>query len=131
MRALSDRSLRHAAPPHRPLEKNSLGKTYKVLLNGSNILADFEGSVRKMGFFTTRVVEAPNASKAIVFAVSLLRSETKVAALILNDEFDPPIFIAQEVQECATISVEKEEPGLAWYLEETDDNEESRRNPQA
>ena len=43
-------------------------KMYGVLSNGRNILAEFEGRVYKVGFYTTRFVEAPTTAKAMILA---------------------------------------------------------------
>jgi len=92
-----------------------------VFLNGRNILTDFEGSIRKVGFYTTRFIEAPNSSKAVILATDLVRNDPKVTALLLNAELDPPVFVVKEVVESSERPGEGKNTGLVFYLEEGDD----------
>jgi len=98
-----------------------LGKTYRVFLNARNILTDFEGSIQKVGFYTTRFVEASSASKAMILATNLVKNDPKVRALLRNEELDPPVFAAQEVEECTERPEENTSTGLVFYLEEGND----------
>jgi len=99
-------------------------KTYRVLVNGRNILTDYDGRVCKVGFYTTRFVVAPTASKAVIVATDLVRRDPKVVPLLQNDELDPPVFAVQEVEECAGQPDESPNPGLAFYLEEVNQEPE-------
>jgi len=56
-----------------------------------------EGRPKRMGFFTTRFVEAKNPDEAELAAVDLLRSEGKLKPL--NDPSDSPRVFASEIEE--------------------------------
>jgi hypothetical protein len=91
---------------------------YKALIEGRNCWADFDGTPNKLGFFTTRVVRAIDASQA---KESLLRElSVELQPRLLNDPLDPPEITVNEVNEidlsaASTIA----NAGFTWYREET------------
>jgi hypothetical protein len=48
---------------------------YRVFINGRNFLVRFAGEVKKVGFYTTRFVRAPDVTTAEESAVQMLRAE--------------------------------------------------------
>jgi hypothetical protein len=66
-------------------------KKYKVLVRGENFLINVDGCVKKLGFYTTRFVEANDDREAEDNALSLLRTDSKLRDCILNEESDTPM----------------------------------------
>ena len=72
---------------------------YRVLLNGENFLMTYSGQTKRMGFFTTRFVEATNEAEAETVAVSLLRQDENLRGNVLNTADDPPMIYVDEVEQ--------------------------------
>ncbi len=93
-------------------------KIYKTLIEGKNCWADFDGVPDRVGFFTTRVVRAPDVSQAKQIILKELSIE--LHSRLLNDPLDPPEITVNEVSEidlstASTIA----NAGFTWYREET------------
>jgi hypothetical protein len=93
---------------------------YRVFLNGQNFLLSVDGERGKYGFYTTRCVEAADASSAASEAVERLRLERSLGELGLNAPDDPPRLAVERVEELETFKgVENLAPGLTFYPEES------------
>lgn len=79
---------------------------FRVMLNGQNFLLAREQGAVRMGFFTSRFVEAATPDEAQVLAVQTIRDDPKFAGIVLNDEADPPTILAKEIQEVETDATE-------------------------
>lgn len=91
---------------------------YKTLLEGRNCWTSFDGTPNRLGFFTTRVVSAHDASQAK--EIILREVSTELHPRLLNDPLDPPKITVNEVSEidqstASTIA----NAGFTWYREET------------
>lgn len=90
-------------------------KKYRVLIEGGNILINVERRVRKLGFFTTRYVEANDALSAQEIAIDLIKNELNNR--ILN-EGAPPLFIAKKVEELTSFGNQMVPgKGFSWFPE--------------
>ena len=75
-------------------------KTYfRVLINGENFLLEFGGSPRRLGFYTTRFVEALDGAEAENIAIDLVRNDQHLRSSVLNAREDPPMLYAREVEQ--------------------------------
>lgn len=72
-------------------------KKYKVLVRGQNFLLDLNGQVEKVGFYTTRFVEAENEGQAEDNAISMLRADSKLCDVVLNPQSDTPMLFVEEI----------------------------------
>ena len=88
-------------------------------MNGRNFWLEFEGEPRKVGFYTTRFVEAQDSQAAENFAIQMLRSDSTLQR-VLNDHSDPPIIYAEEVEESVQKHQEYGNTGYSFYPEEAD-----------
>jgi hypothetical protein len=109
----SDKNQRQA----QTMSKVKSRKKYRVLINGQNFLLTIDGKARKSGFYTTRLVEAQDAKEAEIAAVELIKSDSKLKDIALNERGDSPMLYVEEVEE-----VKKLRPalGYAFYSEEED-----------
>jgi hypothetical protein len=75
---------------------------YRVKLAGENIRLTMEGEVMKLGFLTTRLVEAQDEAQAEaqaeLNAVKLIREDQKLAG-VLNERSDPPMIYCEGIEE--------------------------------
>ena len=91
---------------------------WKVFLNGYNYLFEWEGQKRKMGFYTTRFVEAETAETAKTVAITAVRELPKLRAA-LNDPSDPPRVEAERVEPLdSSQPIERHTTGLVLYAED-------------
>ena len=79
----------------------SLGrmKKYKVFVCGQNFLLNLDGKVGKVGFYTTRFVEAQNDHEAEENAISTLRNDPTLRDGVLNEKSDAPMLFVEEIAE--------------------------------
>ena len=92
---------------------------WRVYLNGGNFWLKVEGEPKRLGFYTTRYVEADNAGAAEKVAVQMLREEEKLQG-VLNDPSDPPMIYAEDVSEVELGESIMPHVGYTFYLEEDD-----------
>ena len=95
-------------------------KKYKVLIEGRNLLLNVDGQEQKIGFFTTRWIEANNANDAEKFAIENIRNDPKIKNNILNFKTDPPFMHASEVEEVNFLSGKETNTGFVFFPEESD-----------
>jgi hypothetical protein len=74
-------------------------KKYKVFVRGQNFLLNLDGKAAKVGFYTTRFVEAQNDHKAEENAISTLRNDPDLRDRVLNEKTDAPMLFAEEIEE--------------------------------
>ena len=88
---------------------------YRVLLNGENFLMTADGKAKKLGFYTTRFVEAANEAEAESVAVSILRQDERLRGTVLNTADDPPVIYTDEIEQVNTL---EKAPGFTFYPSE-------------
>jgi hypothetical protein len=89
------------------------------MLEGSNLWLQVEGHAQRVGFFTTRYVEARDPEQARSLAVQRLLAEPKLSAS-LNPAGEQPRVESTEVHELESFEgIANLQPGLSFYLEET------------
>lgn len=92
---------------------------WRVLLNGRNFLLEFEGEPKRLGFYTTRFVEAQNPEAAEMAAVQMVREDSTLQQ-VLNDPSDSPMIYAEEVTEATRQNSEYPNTGYTFYEEKND-----------
>jgi hypothetical protein len=93
---------------------------YRVKLAGENFRLNFEGKVMKLGFFTTRLVEASDKPHAELNAVQLIREDHKLEG-VLNERADPPMIYCEGIEEIEPLDLASVvQLGFTFYPEETD-----------
>jgi hypothetical protein len=92
-------------------------RKYRVLIKGQNFLLNKDGETPKTGFYTTRFVEAQDAKQAEAVAIELIKSDAKLADIVLNKRGDTPRLHIEEVEEVKRL---RSQVGYAFYSEEED-----------
>ena len=69
-------------------------KKYKVFVRGQNFLINLDGVNQKMGFYTTRFIEAESEEAAEYAVMDMLRCDPKLVKGVLNERSDPPLVFA-------------------------------------
>ena len=72
---------------------------YRVMIQGENVLVEFEGVRQKFGFFTNVFVEAFTEADAEARAIEIVREDAALADILLNEDDDPLSLSAEEIQE--------------------------------
>ena len=96
-------------------------KKFKVMVRGENFLLNLEGVEQKLGFYTTRFVEAQNEEAAEYDVMEMLRADPEFGKGVLNDKSDRPMMYAEEVEEIDSFEgVTLPGTGFAFYPEENE-----------
>ena len=85
----------------------------RVFLHGKNALIETNGRPERLGFFTTRIVEAPSKKEAEIEAIRLVKSDEWLRSSLLNAGSDPFVLAAKEVEEA--LPEEIATTGFSWY----------------
>jgi len=90
---------------------------YKILAEGKNFLVNVNGMPEKMGFFTTRFLEASDQEEAQRMTLEVIRNQLQ--GVVLNAQSDPPTLIIDTVQKLDEFG-DHHVPGsgFSWFLEE-------------
>jgi hypothetical protein len=96
---------------------------YKVLVHGQNVLVALEGEPQKVGFFTTRIVEANDPEEAELYAFNLIAADDKLRDLTRNSADDPPTFSIEDLQEVGIGFDYPKNIGFSFYVESPLDDE--------
>lgn len=70
---------------------------YRVFLNGRNFWMKVDRQPKRMGFYTTRFVEADLPEEAESLAVQLIRKDTKLQKVVHNKKSDPPMIYLEGI----------------------------------
>lgn len=89
---------------------------WQVKLNGKNFWLSMNGTPKRLGFFTTRYVEATDAREAELLAVQLIRDDTQLRPAI-NERSDPPMVFAEEIVQ---VAVPAPNAGYTFYPDEAE-----------
>lgn len=93
-------------------------KKYKVFVRGENFLISLDGVNQKMGFYTTRFVEAEDNEAAEYAVMDMMRSDPKLVKGVLNEKSDPPMMYAEEIEELESFEgFPVPGTGFAFYAE--------------
>lgn len=94
-------------------------KKYRVKLIGENFKIELEGKTEKLGFKTTRWVQADSTKEAGLKAVSLVREDKSLGASIRNERSDPPRIYLEGVTEIDNFDgINVPGIGYSFYLDE-------------
>jgi hypothetical protein len=85
------------------------------MLNGQNFCLRVEGEVCRMGFYTTRFVQADNEREAELAAVNLIGDDPQLQ-VVINDGSDPPTIYTDEIAEVAAPDPECPNGGYTFYF---------------
>ena len=97
-------------------------KKYKVFVRGQNFLINLDGVNQKMGFYTTRFIEAESEEAAEYAVMDMLRCDPKLVKGVLNERSDPPMMYAEEIEEVKSFNgFPVPGTGFAFYPEENEE----------
>ena len=74
-------------------------KKYRVMLNGQHFYIEMDGKLEKVGFYTTRWVEAENPEEAELKAVALVRQDHSLNISVRNERDNPPMIYLDTMSE--------------------------------
>ncbi|MCZ8133316.1 MAG: hypothetical protein O9284_18780 [Steroidobacteraceae bacterium] len=93
---------------------------YRVVLEGRNFWLTLDDTPARVGFYTTRCVEAAGPAEAEHAAIDLLRAEGQLAPL--NEPDDPPLVFVDEIEEVGPEEGSDEVSGFAFFADEPEAN---------
>jgi hypothetical protein len=95
-------------------------KRFKVELHGENFLLNFDGELKKYGFYTTKFVKSENPQEAEKNAIILIRQNPNLRDTILNENADRPTINLEEIKEvnCLKFFSKKSTTDFTFYPED-------------
>jgi hypothetical protein len=97
------------------MSKTACKRKYRVKINGRNFFMNHEGVPIRTGFYTTRFVEAANPREAESKAVELIKNDTELVRMVLNERDDSPMLYAEQIEE---VSALQDVAGYTFYTDE-------------
>ena len=94
--------------------------TYLVRLHGRNFLKIGEQGLKKMRFFSTRLVEAENPRLAETLAHEMVRNDTRLQNGLMNEESDPPLIYLESISEVSAAAYDAQNRAHSIYWEDED-----------
>lgn len=92
---------------------------FRVLVYGRNFLLAWEEGDRESaqvtGFFTTRFVTAADPTDAEYQAMAAIRSDQSLRAALRNPRTDPPIMVAEQIEELPSLPPEAPGTGYVFF----------------
>ena len=87
-----------------------------VMLEGRNLILEYEGEAARFGFSTTRYVVAANAEEAEGIAIQQLHDDAKLNETLLNRPEDPPRYsVTHHIEVEAFDATSKSDLGYIFY----------------
>jgi hypothetical protein len=101
-------------------QKRELMKRFKVKLHGKNFLLNFDGELKKVGFYATKFVKAENPQEAEKIAIILIHQDPNLRDTVLNKNTDRPTINMEEIKEVSFLKffIEKSTTGFTFYPED-------------
>jgi len=95
-------------------------KKFKLILHGENFLLNFDGELKKFGFYATKFVKAESPQEAEKMAKILIRQDPNLRDTILNEKADCPTINMEEIKEVNFLKFfsKKSTKGFSFYLED-------------
>jgi hypothetical protein len=93
---------------------------YRVFLEGGNFWLQMDAAPQRIGFYTTRFVEAASLDESGKAAIGLLRSTQMLKPL--NHPDDPPQILVREIEEVDEADVPSVASGFAFFTDEPEAN---------
>ena len=72
---------------------------YRVLLRGQNFRISLNGKMERLGFYTTRFVEAADREEAELRAVQIVREDKELEGCVNDDRKESPMIYLEEIVE--------------------------------
>ena len=92
-------------------------KKYKILIEGRNFLINLDGQEKKVGFYTTRFIEAGEDKTAKQLVIDSTYHDLNLKREILNKNIDPPLINVESIEEVKDIDASLS-TGFSFFLEE-------------
>jgi hypothetical protein len=94
---------------------------FKVTINGTNCVIEYNGTERRLGFFATHEVDATSAQQAEELVIEAIGGLQELREKLVNATDNPPLMQLESIGEVsevnATTVIE-----LAWYAEDDDED---------
>ncbi|MGA9177528.1 MAG: hypothetical protein WBZ05_09810 [Desulfobacterales bacterium] len=95
-------------------------RSFKVKLHGENFLLNFDGELKKFGFYATTFVMAKNPQEAEKKAIILLHQNRNLRDTVFNENADRPTINLEEIKEVNFLKffVKKSTTNFTFYPED-------------
>jgi hypothetical protein len=94
-------------------------KKFCASIEGSNCLISIENQIQKLGFFTTRYVEATSKEEAEWQVVEQIKNDNELNNSLMNSEYDHPMILVTELVEISSFeNITRSGSGYTFFPEE-------------
>ena len=95
-------------------------RSFKVKLHGENFLLNFDGELKKFGFYATIFVKAENPQEAEKIAIILIHQNRNLRDTVFNENADRPTINLEEIKEVNFLKffAKKSTTGFTFYPED-------------
>ena len=95
-------------------------RIFKVKLHGENFLLNFDGELKKFGFYATTFVKAKNPQEAEKKAIILLHQNRNLRDTVFNENADRPTINLEEIKEVNFLKlfIKKSTTNFMFYPED-------------
>jgi hypothetical protein len=95
-------------------------RSFKVKLHGENFLLNFDGELKKFGFYATTFVMAKNPQEAEKKAIILIHQNRNLRDTVFNENADRPTINLEEIKEVNFLKffVKKSTTNFTFYPED-------------
>ena len=98
-------------------------RKFKLFINGTNFLMNVEDQPLKMGFYTTRYLEAADEAMAEEAVIEMLKEDAHLVEATLNDLDDSPMLFVLEITEMESLEgCPVPGTGFTFYSEDEEDS---------
>ena len=94
--------------------------TYLVRLRGQNFLKMGAQGLKKMRFYSTRLVEAENPRLAETLAREKIRNDIRLQNGLMNEDSDPPLIYLESISEVSAAAYDAQNRAHSIYWEDED-----------
>ncbi|MGO9691383.1 MAG: hypothetical protein ACLP2X_23010 [Syntrophobacteraceae bacterium] len=88
---------------------------YRVLIRGENFFMRLDGNVRRYGFYTSRLIEAPSLAELERYAVDHIQNDAQLRSQVLNSPDTPPEIYIEELMEVAPDTIPESQGSFAFF----------------
>ena len=96
---------------------------FALIMNGQNFLVNWDGQLRRKGFYKSVRVRAEDEDAAELAAVEIIRADQSIQKLVQNFSGNPPMIFLDQIAKLRWYQHLKTPAGATWYDEDDEDTE--------
>lgn len=86
---------------------------YRIMVEGNGCLVEIDGTMKRLGFYATRFIKAPDETVACARAMDSVRAD--LGPWLRNPPEFSPVLAIHSIDEAGRV---RSSPGFVWYPDE-------------